>query len=323
MLALAQGRVQTVGYMDHAHSPEATERDDMALLLYRELIVPERDVYIPDEDAIEGYAMGPAKLRIGDTNISLRPHQLFIWNAFSLLRDQERGISRADVFALGFKSAADNPNADERSWEYNLRALMRKVNTVASEAIILVGGERRGIRYGINPNFRLTDLRVDRDDEARLEFAQIVGAEILRFASPCVVMGRSNEPPIELLVRDRGALATHGRESVGYRNEFTLLNFILLGSGQPLSYKQLFALGFHPHAPTQKARIEATSWAVRSLNLLLGASLEQPVFEVGRQGRLSYIRLMRPIKFVDLRTIPATAVEEIQPVFRELLRLAA
>ncbi|GEM_PF-4105857 len=108
-------------------------------------------------DAIHAEITGNNVITVGEQPLTLKPHQLFAFNALLLLRD--RPSTARELRALGFCSHLEKPTSVRQHFSKTMAQLIVTCNAASSADIIIKSGPRRATRYMINPRFLITDRR--------------------------------------------------------------------------------------------------------------------------------------------------------------------
>ena len=145
-------------------SPEHRELEDQGDL-YQRLIDLGRipSMKIGEDGAIELAIVDNTTLKGGGHTITLGRHERYLFNALMLLR--EIPASGSELRQFGFFPGAKD-NTASMTFSKEMTSLIQQLNEALGVEIFKKVGVRRNMRYAVNPNLVLADLRSDEDKDA-------------------------------------------------------------------------------------------------------------------------------------------------------------
>lgn len=306
--------------------PAELSPEELGKLFYREIALdylPGPDGDVPEEERLAATLHGAATLEMNGNVVSLRGHQLFLFNALLYLRHKEGGIAYSDVASLGL-----NPGAAEKgrqtSWDSNLKQLVQKINQAAGTDALYPTRSGRWRRYHVHPGLELElGENFERWPEGFYEFAQLISGDILRMNIPEIVTV-DKEEPLEVLVRDDDTIVVNNVATQLNQHDRSLLHLLTFNKGRPLSLEQIFALGFHAYGPPGQAKRSALYRAFHRLDDAFSGNDERRSFYLQTQREGTTVRTLRSYKLVDLRQLDTTKprLRQATDDFEHLLDLA-
>lgn len=134
----------------------ASEQNDLYQRIVELSRLPEMRP-VDEAEAVRSEVIADDRIRIGQQEIVLQKHELFLFNALLLLRDEPR--SGRELRDLGFYPGAKSTTSSNNAFSVAMNKLTEQLNQVAKKEIIKKIGEKRATRYALNPRLVLTDVR--------------------------------------------------------------------------------------------------------------------------------------------------------------------
>ncbi len=128
--------------------------------LYRRIVNPDELPAmrpVDESEAINAEITTDNSIKIGQTQIPLGKHELYLFNALLMLRDKPRSAS--ELRELGFNPDAKSQNQINSSFSRTMSDLIDKLNGAARKEIIKKLGDKKSTRYAVNPKLVLSDVR--------------------------------------------------------------------------------------------------------------------------------------------------------------------
>jgi hypothetical protein len=149
---------------DRLAEPKREESEELTSeVLYSRIINPDLTPKMrPKTEQFPIMVSGNRELKVKGNTIQLGKHELFLFNALLILREEPR--SAQELKELGFYPDAATGNAINQAFYQGMTKLIEKVNQAAGREIFKKIGERLGAQYVVNPDLVLLDMR-DEEEE--------------------------------------------------------------------------------------------------------------------------------------------------------------